>query len=146
METRKDNFLLSTDKRKLDIAFIHHELANSYWATNIPREIVERSIENSLCFGIYDGDKQVGFARVVSDYATFAHLCDVFVTESYRGRGLSKWLMMHLMAHPQLQGLRGFTLGTKDAHGLYAQFGFTPVPAPERLMVIAKPGIYEQRS
>jgi len=134
-ETIKGDFIISTDKTKLDVVLIHRYLcAESYWAKNIPMQIVEKSIEGSLCFGIYHNTKQVGFARVITDQATFGYLADVFVIEEYRGRGLSKWLMEVIMNHPGLQGLRRWLLATKDAHGLYAQFGFTPLDKPERIM------------
>jgi GNAT superfamily N-acetyltransferase len=119
-------------------------LTNSYWAKGISREIVTRSIEHSLCFGIYEGSgAQIGFARVVSDFATVAYLGDVFVLESHRGRGLSKWLMECVLEHPALQNLRRWILLTRDAHGLYSQFGFTPVKAPERYMELHRPNVYE---
>jgi N-acetylglutamate synthase-like GNAT family acetyltransferase len=120
-------FLISTDRSKLDIDVIHRFLARSYWAEGIPRETVMRSIENSLCFGVYDNARQIGFARVISDFATYAYVADVFILEPYRERGLGKELMASIMAHPDLQGLRRWSLGTRDAQGLYAQFGFKPV-------------------
>ena len=120
-------FLISTDRSKLDVDVIHRFLARSYWAEGIPRETVMRSIENSLCFGVYDNARQIGFARVISDFATYAYVADVFILGPYRGRGLGKELMASIMAHPDLQGLRRWSLGTRDAHGLYAQFGFKPV-------------------
>lgn len=123
---------------------IHGFLTNCYWAKGISREVVTRSIENSLCFGIYENSgAQVGFARVVSDFATFAYLGDVFVLESSRGRGLSKWLMECIVQHPVLQNLRRWILLTRDAHKLYSQFGFTPVKAPERYMELHRPNVYE---
>lgn len=126
METGR--FLISTDKSKLDLNVIHDFLAGeSYWAAGIPRETVARSIENSLCFGVYDNANQIGFARVITDFATFAYVADVFILEPYRERGLGKELMATIMTHPQLQGLRRWSLGTRDAQGLYAQFGFKPV-------------------
>ncbi len=141
MDTGK--FLISTDRSKLDLDAIHRFLTRSYWAEGIPRETVARSIENSLCFGVYNGGEQVGFARVVSDFATYAYLADVFVLESYRGRGLAKELIATIMAHPELQGLRRWSLGTRDAHGLYAQFGWTSVENPARTMMeIADPDVY----
>src|SRR5207344_3602853 len=109
----------------------HAFLASSYWARGIPRETLDRAIDNALCVGVYDGDRQVGFARVVTDAATFAYLADVFVVESHRGRGLAKWLMEVIVGHPSLQGLRRFSLATRDAHGLYQQFGFRPLVKPE---------------
>lgn len=124
-EVKKDEFLISTDKELLDIDVIHSYLSKeSYWAMNIPREVVERSIVHSLCFGVYHESKQIGFARLVTDQATFAYLADVFILEDHRGQGLSKWLIHSIHAHPELQGLRRWVLGTKDAHGLYEQFGW----------------------
>jgi N-acetylglutamate synthase-like GNAT family acetyltransferase len=120
-------FLISTDRSKLDVDVIHKFLTRSYWATGIPRATVARSIENSLCFGVYDNSNQIGFARVISDFATYAYVADVFILEPYRERGLGKELMASIMAHPELQGLRRWSLGTRDAQGLYAQFGFKPV-------------------
>ncbi len=146
VEFRRDPFLISTDRSLLDLDVIHGFLTNCYWAKGIPREVVQRSIEHSLCFGIYDGTGlQVGFARVVSDFATVAYLGDVFVLESHRGRGLSKWIMECIMQHPALQNLRRWILLTRDAHGLYAQFGFTPVKSPERYMELHRPDVYEIR-
>jgi len=145
VEHRRDEFLVSTDRSRLDLNTIHNFLTNCYWAKGIPRETVARSIEHSLCFGVYDGSgTQIGFARVVSDFATVAYLGDVFVVESHRGRGLSTWLMECIMQHPALQGLRRWILLTRDAHGLYAQFGFTPVKAPERYMELHRPDVYER--
>lgn len=145
-ESHRDGFLVSTDPARLDLDVIHGYLTNCYWAKGIPREIVARSIEHSLCFGIYDSQcAQVGFARIVSDFATVAYLGDVFVLESRRGHGLSKWLMECIMQHPSLQGLRRWILLTHDAHGLYKQFGFTPVKSPERYMELHNPDIYEFR-
>ena len=135
---RRGEFLISTDPARLDLDLIHGFLTNCYWAKGIPRDTVQRSIEHSLCFGIYHegagNGVQVGFARVISDFATVAYLGDVFVLEAYRGRGLSKWMMECIMQHPSLQGLRRWILLTRDAHGLYSQFGFTPVKAPDRYM------------
>ncbi len=128
-------FLISTDRSKLDIDVIHRFLARAYWAAGIPRATVVRAIDNSLCFGVYDGAEQVGFARVISDSATFAYIADVFILEPYRERGLGKELMASIMAHPDLQGLRRWSLGTRDAHGLYAQFGFRPVDNPSPIMM-----------
>jgi len=144
VEQRRGEFLLSTDPVRLDLDVIHGFLTTSYWAKGIPREIVARSIEHSLCFGVYDGSgAQVGFARVVSDFVTFAYLGDVFVQESHRGRGLGKWLMECIMQHPALQGLRRWILVTRDAHGLYSQFGFMSLKAPERYMELHRPGVYD---
>src|SRR6266536_552050 len=127
IEHRRGEFLVSTDPVRLDIEFIHAFLSNSYWAAGIPREVVERSIANSLCFGVYEGDRQVGFARVITDYSTYAYLADVFIIESHRGRGLAKFLMECITKNPDLQGLRRWTLATRDAHSLYAKFGFKPL-------------------
>jgi N-acetylglutamate synthase-like GNAT family acetyltransferase len=139
-------FLISTDRSKLDVDVIHRFLARSYWAEGIPRQTVMRSIENSLCFGIYDNARQIGFARVISDYATYAYVADVFILEPYRERGLGKELMASIMAHPDLQGLRRWSLGTRDAHGLYAQFGFKPVvnTRARTVMEIVDPEIYSR--
>lgn len=139
-------FTISEDKTVLDVDFIHRELAASYWAKAIPKSIVQRGIENSMCFGIYADGKQVGFGRVITDKATFAYLCDVIITEAYRGKGAGKMLMSYIMAHPDLQNLRRFTLGTLDAHELYKHFGFGPPRYPERQMEISVPGIYESLS
>jgi N-acetylglutamate synthase-like GNAT family acetyltransferase len=139
-------FLISTDRSKLDVDVIHRFLARSYWAEGIPRETVTRSIENSLCFGVYDNARQIGFARVISDFATYAYVADVFILEPYRERGLGKELMASIMAHPDLQGLRRWSLGTRDAHGLYAQFGFKPVAntRARTVMEIVDPEIYSR--
>ena len=144
VEHRRENFLISTDRARLDLDVIHGFLTNCYWGKGIPREIVARSMEHALCFGIYDGfGQQVGFARVVSDFATVAYLGDVFVLESHRGRGLSKWLMECIVQHPALQGLRRWILLTRDAHGLYSQFGFTALKAPEVYMELHRADVYE---
>jgi GNAT superfamily N-acetyltransferase len=146
VESRRGEFSISTDRARLDLDVIHGFLTNCYWAKGIPRDVAARSIEHSLCFGIYDGSgAQVGFARVVSDFATVAYLGDVFVLESHRGRGLSKWMMECILPHPALQNLRRWILLTRDAHGLYAQFGFTPVKSPERYMELHRPDVYEVR-
>jgi len=142
-EYRRGDFMISTDRERLDLDVVHGFLTNSYWAKGIPRKTVESSIEHSLCFGIYEGGPQVGFARVISDFATFAYVGDVFVLDTYRGLGLGKWLMECITQHPELQNLRRWILTTRDAHGLYAQVGFTPVKSPERFMEIQRPNIYE---
>ena len=136
VEYQRDGYLISTDRARLDIEFIHEFLSNSaYWAQGRPTAIVQRSIENSLCFGVYKGAQQVGFARVVTDRATFAWLCDLFVVEGHRGQGLGKWLVECIVAHPDLQTLRIFLLATRDAHELYHRHGgFQELPAPDRLM------------
>ncbi|HYG05040.1 MAG TPA: GNAT family N-acetyltransferase [Stenotrophomonas sp.] len=137
---------ISTDKGELDVPLVHHFLSTeAYWSPGIPRETVERAIAGSLCFGGYvDGAGQVAFARVVSDFATFAYLADVFVLPAHRGRGYAKQLMDAVFGHPQLQGLRRFMLATSDAHGLYAQYGFGAPARPQTLMEIARPDIYRQ--
>src|ERR1700683_3101934 len=146
LQYRRGEFLISTDRELLSLDVVHGFLTNCYWAKGIPREVVARSIEHSLCFGVYQlGGAQVGFARVVSDFATVAYLGDVFVLESHRGRGLSKWMMECVMQHPALQNLRRWILLTRGAHGLYAQSGFTPVKAPERYMELHRPDVYETR-
>ncbi|HTE18877.1 MAG TPA: GNAT family N-acetyltransferase [Armatimonadota bacterium] len=134
---------LSTDAAEMDVDAIHAYLAGeSYWARGIPREIVERAIRNSVCFGVFDGAAQVAFARVVTDRATYAYLCDVYVLNSHQGQGIGKWMMRAVDAHPELQGLRRWGLVTKDAHGLYAQFGWVPVDRPERVMQRTDPDLY----
>ena len=140
-----EQITISTDKSRLDLAVIHRFLSHSYWAEGIPMELVGKSIEHSLCFGVYDGDRQVGFARVISDLTTFAYLADVFILESHRGRGLSKLLMREIMGHPDLQGLRRFMLSTSDAHELYRRFGFTDLSRPQSQMEIVWPEVYRQR-
>ena len=131
------SIIVSTDKSQLDVERIHRFLSEeSYWAKGIPRTLVDRAIEHSLCFGAYDGDALVGFARVVTDYAVFAYVGDVFVLPSHRGRGVSKALMEAIRSHPELQALRRWHLLTYDAHGLYAQYGFSPLEKPERHMEI----------
>jgi len=144
-EHRKGKFVISTDKQRIDLGIVHRFLTESYWAKGIPREVVARSIENSLCFGVYGHGKQVGFARVITDYATYAYIGDVFVLESYQGDGLGKWLMECILRHPWLQGLRRWSLATMDAHGLYAKFGFTPLKTPERFMELHDPKVYQRR-
>ncbi len=141
-EWHRDGFTIRTDPARIDLDVVHGFLTRSYWAAGIPREVVARSIAHAIPFGIFDGGTQVGFARVISDRATFAYLGDVFVLESHRGRGLSKWLMGCIHAHPELQGLRRWVLLTRDAHGLYAAHGWTPVAKPDRYMERHDPGVY----
>ena len=143
MDFIKDGFTISTEKEKLDIDLIHSFLTRSYWAEGISKEIISRSVEGALCFGVFENDKQVGFARMITDRATFAYLADVFIIEEYRGRGLSKWLMEVIMSHPDLQGLRRMVLVTRDAHELYKKFGFTPLNNVDRWMHIHQPEIYK---
>lgn len=133
-EYRQDNFTISTDRNALDIDVIHSFLTRSYWARGVPKELVLNSIQNSLCFGLFDQGQQIGFARVVTDYTHFAYLCDVFVLEPYQGRGLGKWLIECVMGCPQLQGIRRFMLATGDAHTLYSKFGFKQLSTPENIM------------
>ncbi|MEQ1860685.1 MAG: GNAT family N-acetyltransferase [Chthoniobacteraceae bacterium] len=135
---------ISTDPARLDVELIHEFLRASYWAKDIPREVVEQAIENSLCFGAFAEGRQVGFARAVTDCATFAYIADVFVVPEHRGRGVAKALMSAIRAHPRLQGLRRLLLATHDAHGLYAQFGFEPLAHPEHLMTIHDPLVYRR--
>lgn len=143
LEQRREDFVVSSDPARLDLEVIHGFLTSCYWAKGIPREVVARSIEHSLCFGVYDGGgAQVGFARVISDFATVAYLGDVFVLETHRGRGLSKFLMESITQHPELQGLRRWILLTRDAHELYAQFGFTPIARPANYMELHNPDVY----
>jgi GNAT superfamily N-acetyltransferase len=146
MEHQKDDFLISTDKNRIDIDYVHAFLTNSYWAKNIPRSTVQRCVDGALCFGVYHGDKQVGFARVITDAASFAYLADVFIDKNYRGKGLSRWLMEIILAHPSLQGLRRFLLGTRDAHGLYEKMGFKRVENVEPWMQIHNPEVYEREA
>lgn len=144
VDHHRGEYLISTDPARLDLNAIHAFLTNCYWAKGIPRELVERSIKHSLCFGIYHvSGGQVGFARVISDFASIAYLGDVFVLEPYRGRGLSKWMMECIMQHPDLQGLRRWILLTRDAHDLYAKFGFTPLKSADRYMELHRPDVYE---
>ena len=141
---RRGDFLISTDPALLDVPLIQDFLANrSYWAAGRPLEVARRSLENSLCFGLYERGRQVGFARVVTDRATFAWLCDVFVLEECRGRGLAKWLIECVMGHPALQGLRRVLLGTRDAHSLYERYGFTPLADPARFLEVFRPDLYQ---
>jgi GNAT superfamily N-acetyltransferase len=138
------DFLISTDRNRLDREMIHDFLSRrSYWAKGRELDVINRGIDNSLSFGIYRGEQQVGFARVVTDYATFAWLADVFVLEEYRGRGLGKWLIEVILAHPQLQGFRRWALSTKDAHELYRGFGFNELTRPERWMERPDPNMRE---
>ncbi len=147
-EWHRDGFTVSTDKARLDVELIHRFLAATYWARGIPAAVVRRAIDHSLCFGLYEnaqeGERQVGFARVITDYATFAYLSDVFVLEAYRGRGLGDWLVATILAHPDLQGLRRWSLVTREAHGLYRKHGFTALANPERYMEIADLEVYER--
>ena len=145
----KNDFEISTDKKLLDIAMIHEFLANeSYWARGIPVSVVKKAIKNSFCFGVYQGGRQVGFARVITDFATTAYVCDVFILEPYRGNGLGKRLVKTIVDHPKLDGLRLWFLGTKDAHDLYRKYGFKNVaetPIMERLMAILDSDVWTRK-
>ncbi|HYB02564.1 MAG TPA: GNAT family N-acetyltransferase [Ktedonobacteraceae bacterium] len=142
-EWQQGEYLISTDKHLLDIPAIHCFLEASYWAEGIPFETVKKSIDHSLSFGLYTQGKQIGFARVITDYATYAYIGDVYILEDFRGQGLSKWLMRVIADHPELQGLRRWILLTRDAHELYRKTGFTAPRNPERYMEKANPNIYK---
>jgi GNAT superfamily N-acetyltransferase len=143
-EWKRDEYFISTDRDRLDVAMIHKELAQSYWSKGIPIEIVRCSIENSFVFGLYHKDTQIGFARVITDNATFAYLADVFVVNRFRGQGLGKWLISVIVNCPDLQGLRRWLLATRNAHGLYQQFGFTALANPGIFMERNFPDVYQQ--
>jgi GNAT superfamily N-acetyltransferase len=142
---RSELYSISCDRDKLDLGVVHGFLSTSYWSPGLPIDVLRRAIAGSLCFGLYHGNAQVGFARVVTDKATFAYLCDVFVLEEHRGKKLGRWLMESVASHPDLQGLRRFVLVTRDAHGLYDQFGFRPLSRPEGYMELHRPDIYSGR-
>lgn len=147
MEIKENGFIFSDDRNLVDVKAVHHYLSTqSYWAKDISYELVEKSIRNSLCFGIYKEQQQVGFARWITDKATFAYLCDVYVAEEFRGLGLSKKLMSLMLFHPDLQGLRRYQLATLDAHGLYEQFGFKAIENPENQMGIVFKNLYSKGS
>ena len=143
-EWRRGEFVISTDKRRIDLQAVHAFLITSYWARDVPLAVVERAIEHSMVFGLYHGTVQAGFARVITDRATFAYISDVFILEQHRGLGLGQWLIGVILGHPELQGLRRWLLATRDAHGLYAKSGFTPLSAPERFMEIWHPDVYQR--
>jgi GNAT superfamily N-acetyltransferase len=146
-EANRDQFVISTDPARLDVNVIHSFLAErSYWSKGVPLALLERALRHSLCFGVYEDERQVGFARVITDRALSAFLCDVFILESHRGRGLGKWLVSCVMAHPDLQSLRSFTLATEDAHGLYRQFGFKELAEPDKFMQIRRPHAYSTQT
>ncbi len=140
-EHHRDGFVISTEKDKLQLDEIYTYLSRSYWARGRTREVVQLSLQHSLCFGLYKDGRQIGLARVISDRATYAYLCDVYVLEDYQGRGLGTWLISAVMAHPELQGLRRWTLATRDAHDLYRKFGFTELKSPERWMEVFHPPV-----
>ena len=135
LETHRDHFTISTDPARLDVDAIADMLSRAYWAQGRTREMIARYLQHSLAFGLYDGNRQIGLTRVISDYTTFAWLCDVVIHEDYRGQGLGKWLMATVHSHPDLQGIRRWMLATNDAHGLYKQFGWVPLENPERWMM-----------
>lgn len=138
-------FEISADPRRIDVDAVHDYLRRSYWAEDIPKAIVEKAIAGSLCFSLFDRQVQVGFARIVTDGATFAYLCDVYVLEEYRGQGLGTWLIQELQTHPDLAGLRRFMLATKDAHRLYERCGFEPLATPQAIMEIVRVNPYKQK-
>jgi GNAT superfamily N-acetyltransferase len=141
--TTRDGLTIATDPSLLDLDTIHDYLAHrSYWAAGIPRDTLEQAIRNSLCFGVFNGEEQIGFARAITDRATYAYLADVFILEEYQGRGIGRWLISCILAHPELQGLRRFALRTRDAHELYRQFGFHADRHPENSMEIHTPDVY----
>ena len=141
-EWRRGEWVISDDPARLDLAAVHAFIAGSYWAANIPRSTFERAVRHSLCFGLYRGAPQAGFARVVTDRATFGYLCDVFVDPAHRGAGLGKWLVACVLEHPDLQGLRRLSLMTRDAHALYQPLGFRPMREPGRYLEIHRPNAY----
>jgi GNAT superfamily N-acetyltransferase len=140
----KDSYCISTDPSRLDVETIHSFLSKSYWAEGIPVEVIEKSIEHSICYGVYQGEEQVGFARVITDYSTFGYIADVFVLERHRGKGLSKWLMECILIHPELQRLRRWMLVTRDAQGLYRQYGFKEVDEGSGVMERRNPDVYKK--
>jgi GNAT superfamily N-acetyltransferase len=146
LDRKKGPYSISTNPKRLDLDAIHRFLSRSFWAEGISKKLVAKSISNSLCFGLFHEREQVGFARIITDRATYAYLCDVYILESHRGKGLSKWLIEAVMAHPDLQGLRRFQLVTRDAHGLYEPFGFRTPENPERHMEIFRHGMYVRKS
>lgn len=144
-ECQDGDYTLSTDPARLDVDTIHRFLSQeAYWAIGRPRQVVEKTIRNSLCFGVYYQGQQAGFARLVTDRATFAWLCDVFILPEHRGRGVGKFLISCIRRHPELQGLRRWLLATRDAHGLYSQYGFKPLDRPESMMEILNRDVYRQ--
>ena len=140
----RGEYTITTDLALLDMDAVYGYLSRAYWCEEIPREMVERALRNSLCFSLFEGDEQIGFARVVTDYTTFAYLCDVFVLASHQGKGLGTWIMQCVMQHPELQGLRRWHLTTRDAHALYRKVGFVPLSKPERHMEVFTYDMYKQ--
>ncbi len=145
MEWEQGEFIITDNRQDFDVDLIHDFLQNSYWAEGIPKKIVEKSIKNSLCFGLFHHDKQIGFGRLVTDHATFAYLADVFIIEKYRGQGHGKWLVSCIREHPEVQGLRRWMLATEDAHGLYKQFDFSALNEPGQFMEINRSDIYKHK-
>ncbi len=141
-DTRRGEFGLTAARERIDVGAVHAFLTRSFWAEGISRDLVARSIANSLCVGLFHGSAQIGFARVVTDSSTYAYLCDVYVLEEYRGQGLGTWMMEYTIAHPDLQGLRRFQLVTRDAHRLYRRVGFSGLSMPDRHMEIFRPDMY----
>jgi GNAT superfamily N-acetyltransferase len=137
-----DHYEITADVARMDVAAIHAFLSQTYWSPGIPLGVVERAIANSVCFGVLLGQEQVGFARVITDKATFAYLADVYILEAHRGKGLSRRILEQVIGHPDLQGLRRMLLATRDAHALYAQYGFKPLAAPDRMMEVHRPNAY----
>ncbi|WP_025562767.1 GNAT family N-acetyltransferase [Psychromonas sp. SP041] len=136
-------YSISSNPKKMDLSVIHGYLSNSYWAKGIPWDVMEKAVKNSLFFGVFTSTgEQVAFVRMITDYATFAYLADVFVLEKHRGKGISKWLVKTIIEYPDLQGLRRMLLATSDAHGLYQQFGFTPLNSPDLFMELHQPNVY----
>ncbi len=145
LEEHRGNFTVTSDLSRMDLNVVHGYLSRAYWCEGLPRETLEQAMRSSICFGVFEGEKQVGFARVVSDRTTFAYVCDVFVLESHQGKGLGTWLMQCVVRHPELQGLRRWHLTTRDAHSLYRKVGFTLLSKPERHMEVFTPDIYKQK-
>lgn len=143
MKWQRGEFVVSDSREALDIDTVHGFLGQTYWARGIPRSVVEKAVANSLCFGLYHNEEQVGFARAVTDRATFAYLADVFILPDYRGHGLGKWLLACILEHPELQGLRRLLLATSDAHGLYGRYGFIPLSRPANFMEITRLNPYQ---
>lgn len=139
IETRRESFTISTDPARIDMSAVYDFLSRAYWANTRPREMTDKAFANSMVFGVYEGQKQIGIARVVTDFSVFAYLCDVFIHENYRGHGLGKWLMQTVTEHPDLKHVRRFMLVTSDAHGLYQQFGFSQIEEPHKWMHLVRP-------
>lgn len=139
-----DGFRISSNHEDMDLDAVHAFIARSYWAKGIPKETLSKAMRNSICFGVFNSSgRQIGFARTITDSATYAYLADVYILEDYRGQGLSKWLMSEIISHPELQGLRRMTLATLDAHGLYEKFGFKPLAKPDIFMEAWNPNVYQ---